>query len=123
MGIRSFLTHQIVFKALGHDMFQSPHGDSFFSDLSIERITLDENGFKFQSPRGDSFFSDIYNIERGYTQIPMFQSPHGDSFFSNSAPPAASDALPSSYSRFNPLTGTRSFLTVESYFEARAGGE
>ena len=57
-GIRSFLTD---YEGEGADTlyysFQSPHGDSFFSDEHILVDILPVN-VEFQSPHGDSFFSD-----------------------------------------------------------------
>ena len=38
-------------------MFQSPHGDSFFSDNGLKVAEMIAS-VAFQSPHGDSFFSD-----------------------------------------------------------------
>ena len=67
--------------------FQSPHGDSFFSDASpqqAEHIYVDHHTYLFQSPHGDSFFSDgIQSMSTTMIWEKQFQSPHGDSFFSD----------------------------------------
>ena len=57
-GIRSFLTSLIEAGVeVKAKAFQSPRGDSFFSD-KFDDGEIDQNPVKFQSPRGDSFFSD-----------------------------------------------------------------
>jgi len=62
----------------------------------------------FQSPHGDSFFSDVNGCDRTKHGHFPFQSPHGDSFFSDLS---VRPVPPSPSARFNPLTGIRSFLT------------
>ena len=64
-------------------MFQSPSGDSLFSDKKGSDNEQNEQEV-FQSPSGDSLFSDDggmpIQIERVYKE---FQSPSGDSLFSD----------------------------------------
>ena len=86
-GIRSFLTaeHELCDQLAGTIIaFQSPHGDSFFSDMTCQKNTFTDTreGTAFQSPHGDSFFSDYLKMMLPSTKN-GFQSPHGDSFFSD----------------------------------------
>ena len=84
-GIRSFLTVHMYQKIREYrKMFQSPHGDSFFSDAN-QFESLDPVTKAFQSPHGDSFFSDLHILvdAEGHRVMIEFQSPHGDSFFSD----------------------------------------
>ena len=85
--IRPFLTEkEEAIRIIEHAAFQSPHGDSSFSDNVISLPYLDINGIMFQPPHGDSFFSDIAKFDtmaEGMVAVSKFQSPHGDLFFSD----------------------------------------
>ena len=87
--------------------FQSPHGDSFYSDRRGRRGRSRPGG-TFQSPHGDSFYSDHYPRIRQSDPRRRFQSPHGDSFYSDTY---AEQRIPLLLQSFNPLTGIRSILT------------
>ena len=89
-------------------MFQSPCGDSLFSDHPRQGIAIIQKQ-KFQSPCGDSLFSDHkQNKNSSGNMTNLFQSPCGDSLFSD-------DELIKSQlltcEGFNPLAGIRCFLT------------
>ena len=64
------------------NQFQSPSGDSLFSDEQSEKYII-KNDDEFQSPSGDSLFSD--RRTKGYfaDRLVPFQSPSGDSLFSD----------------------------------------
>ena len=64
-------------------------------------------GFMFQSPGGDSLFSDYY-FHNGLHPAGWFQSPGGDSLFSDFAIVKEKDC---DLLGFNPLAGIRCFLT------------
>ena len=85
-GIRCFLTGCGQRSGPpGGDMFQSPHGDSLFSERRMTKIYTNVVGLALQSPHGDSLFSDGRLMpfgKLGEAEL-EFQSPHGDSLFSD----------------------------------------
>ena len=89
----------------GFGLFQSPHEDSFFSDVIITQTAYLLN--LFQSPHEDSFFSDVIITQTAYL-LNLFQSPHEDSFFSDGL---MRESLRRFLLSFNPLTRIRSSLT------------
>ena len=96
------------------NMFQSPSGDSLFSDTDPNPARFWYRKDKgFQSPSGDSLFSDhrqkLSNLQ---PSIEKFQSPSGDSLFSDvTSAQTFLDPQTPLEKRFNPLAGIRCFLT------------
>ena len=92
-------------------MFQSPCGDSLFSDRSaITSRSHCETTAMFQSPCGDSLFSDTFpmvHLDLAWSR--WFQSPCGDSLFSDET--IQPHEFLNERGSFNPLAGIRCFLT------------
>ena len=74
--------------------FQSPSGDSLFSDQSFERLIEAGVDEEFQSPSGDSLFSDFISISLCISFCLSFQSPSGDSLFSDILPAVSIARIP-----------------------------
>ena len=117
-------------------MFQSPSGDSLFSDPYFGMAFRPYQAQAFQSPSGDSLFSDPHQApqQNQAWRLRRFQSPSGDSLFSDvsagvttTAPPKRFQSpsgdslfsdlfvlrkiLDNTLEGFNPLAGIRCFLT------------
>ena len=80
-----------------------------FSDLAEKNFSIEQVDL-FQSPSGDSLFSDEESRAERTSAAAAFQSPSGDSLFSddNKKP-----AFAGKHQRFNPLAGIRCFLTAD----------
>ena len=89
--------------------FQSPHGDSFFSDTGEVRGETLQAESGFNPLTGIRSFLTVNVWLAWGVLLALFQSPHGDSFFSDNRKDVISQAIMDD--GFNPLTGIRSFLT------------
>ena len=82
-----------------------------FSDTSYHYIyDLAKLDSEFQSPSGDSLFSDSTFYSETLRLMSWFQSPSGDSLFSDCT--VRYEEWRIHMSRFNPLAGIRCFLTM-----------
>ena len=108
---------------LGHlHPFQSPSGDSLFSDSGTDCSDAGEQPTRFNPLAGIRCFLTSSSIFANRSTV--FQSPSGDSLFSDPHPLDEALYLRESgfTHRFNPLAGIRCFLTWHIYFGRMAHG-
>ena len=108
-GIRCFLTNSLHREDLRRaQSFQSPCGDSLFSDVShlAKQCQLQ---MRFNPLAGIRCFLTETGEKNENKFVSTFQSPCGDSLFSDANP--QSGCVVTASAGFNPLAGIRCFLT------------
>ena len=95
--------------------FQSPSGDSLFSDPLAEKNFSIEQVDCFNPLAGIRCFLTELVSQVTKSQRDSFQSPSGDSLFSDICLTWRNRSVEDSSHRFNPLAGIRCFLTISKW--------